>query len=92
MQAKEEDDAQRENIFHTRCVVQGKVCNMIIDGGCCTNVASITLVERLNLSMSKHPRPYRLQWLSDKGGKYNQIRGYLPLANPVGSSFEPAPQ
>ena len=67
VQAKEEDDTQRENIFHTRCLVQRKVCNMIIDGGSCTNVASTTLVERLNLSTSKHPRPYRLQWLSDNG-------------------------
>ncbi|RDX64114.1 hypothetical protein CR513_57368, partial [Mucuna pruriens] len=39
MQEKEKDEAQRENIFHTRCPVQGKVCSMIIDGGSCTNVA-----------------------------------------------------
>ena len=40
--AKEEDDdnMQRENLFHTRCHVKGKVCSVIIDGGSCTNVAS----------------------------------------------------
>ena len=40
---------------------------MIIDGGSCTNVASIIMVEKLGLPMVKHPRPYKLQWLNDSG-------------------------
>ena len=40
---------------------------MIIDGGSCTNVASTTLVEKLNLPTLKQPRPYKLQWLNDCG-------------------------
>ena len=67
LQAKEDDKVQRENIFHTRCHVQNKVCTVIIDGGSCTNVASTTLVEKLGLPTSKHPRPYRLEWLNDSG-------------------------
>jgi uncharacterized protein YabN with tetrapyrrole methylase and pyrophosphatase domain len=53
------DDAeqQKENIFHTRCYVNNKVCSMIIDRGSCTNVASTTLVEKLNLPTLKHSRP-----------------------------------
>ena len=48
-QVKEDDmEQQRENIFHTRCYINNKVCNMIIDGRSCTNVASTTLVENLN--------------------------------------------
>ena len=67
-QIKEDDvDQQRENIFHTRCHINNKVCSMIIDGGSCTNVASTTLVEKLNLPTLKHPRPYKLQWLNDCG-------------------------
>ena len=58
---------QRENIFHIRCHVQNNVCSVIIDGGSCTNVASTTLVEKLGLPTSKHPRPYNLQWLNDSG-------------------------
>ena len=63
------DDAeqQRKNIFHTRCHVNNKVCSMIINGGSCTNVASTTLVEKLNLPTLKHSRPYKLQWLNDCG-------------------------
>ena len=61
-QVKEHDmEQQRENIFHTRCHINNKVCSMIIDGGSCTNVASTTLVEKLNLLTLKHPRPYKLQ-------------------------------
>ena len=41
------DDTQRENLFQTRCVVRGKVCNMIIDGGSCCNIASTELVNKL---------------------------------------------
>ena len=67
-QVKEDDmEQQRENIFHTRCHINNKVCSMIIDGGSCTNGASTTLVEKLNLPTLKHPRPYKLQWLNDCG-------------------------
>ena len=67
VQIKEDDEVQRENIFHTRCHVQNKVCSVIIDGGSCTNVASTTMVEKLGLPTLKHPRPYKLQWLNDSG-------------------------
>ncbi|XP_073054076.1 uncharacterized protein [Primulina eburnea] len=64
-QVKDEEASQRENLFHTRCFVNGKVCNVIIDGGSCTNVASVEMVEKLGLPTIKHPQPYRLQWLND---------------------------
>ena len=67
MQAKEEDEVQRENIFHTKCHVQNKVCSVIIDGKSCTNAASTTMVEKLRMPTSKHPHPYKLQWLNDIG-------------------------
>ena len=64
---KEDEKVQRENIFHTRCHVNDKVCSMIIDGGSCTNAASTYMVEKLNLPTLKHPNPYKLQWLNDCG-------------------------
>ncbi|XP_073153147.1 uncharacterized protein [Henckelia pumila] len=64
-QLREEEESQRENLFHTRCFVNGKVCSLIIDGDSCTNVASCELVEKLGLSLLKHPQPYRLQWFND---------------------------
>ena len=47
--------------------MNGKVCSLIIDGGICTNVASPRLVEKLGLKITPHPKPYKLQWLSDNG-------------------------
>ena len=61
------DEEQRKHIFHTRCHIKDKVCNLIIDSGSCTNVASTLLVEKLGLPTLKHPNPYRLQWLNDCG-------------------------
>ncbi|XP_058005436.1 uncharacterized protein LOC131181399 [Hevea brasiliensis] len=61
------EEEQRENIFHTRCTILSKVCNVIIDGGSYTNVASTTLVEKLNLPTLVHSHPYKLQWLNDDG-------------------------
>jgi hypothetical protein len=43
-QLKTVEENQRENIFHTRCLVNGNLCLVIIDGGSCTNVASTRLV------------------------------------------------
>jgi hypothetical protein len=53
-----------ENIFHTRCYIQNKVCSMIIDGGSCANVAYDTLVRKLNLSCIKHPRQDCNGWMN----------------------------
>ena len=60
------DESQREGIFQTRCLIQGKVCALVIDSGSCTNVASARLVSKLNLDTKPHPKPYKLQWLSEK--------------------------
>ena len=65
--SKDFDDTQRENLFHTRCLVQGKVCSLIIDGGSCTNVVSSRLVDKLALTTYPHPHAYKLYWLSDEG-------------------------
>ena len=80
LQDKEEEEVQRENIFHTMCHVQNKVCSVIIDSGSCTNVASTTLVEKLGLLTSKHPRPYKLQWLNDSGELWVQKQVLLSFS------------
>lgn len=67
MQMKVDETQHRENIFHTRCLVQGKVCVLIVDGGSCANVVSNEVVEKLNLHALKHPQPYKLQWLNECG-------------------------
>lgn len=64
---QDESTEQKENIFHTRCYVQSKVCGLIIDSGSCVNVCSTTPVNKLTLSTVKHTKPYRLRWLNDSG-------------------------
>ena len=60
-QVKEDDiEKHHENIFHTHCHVNNKVCSLIINSGSCTNVASDLLVEKIQLLTLKHPRSYKL--------------------------------
>jgi hypothetical protein len=57
----------RDNILHSRCHFQNKVCSLIINGDSCTNVANTELVEELNLHTAKHLIPYKLYCLNDSG-------------------------
>ena len=61
-----EEPEQRDNLFHSRCTIKDKVCHLIVDSGSCTNIASITLDEQLELNTTDHPRPYKLKWLNNK--------------------------
>ena len=62
---KEDNTYQQSDIiFHTHCLIQDKVCSMTIDGGSCTNVTSTIMAEKLELPTTKHPQPYKLQWLN----------------------------
>jgi len=60
------DETQRENIFHTYCLINNKLCSTIIDGDSCANMA-ITRVGKLGLLTISHSKPYKLQWLSKEG-------------------------
>jgi len=77
---KGDKDEQRENIFHSRCTVQGKVCSLIIDKGSCTNVSSLSMVEKLNLYATAHPHPYNIQWLNQGNGLQVNSRCLIPLS------------
>jgi len=61
------DESQRENNFHTRCLINDKLCSLMVDGGSCTNVASTIVVDKLRLTTISHTKPYKLQWLSEEG-------------------------
>ncbi|XP_057248316.1 uncharacterized protein LOC130590268 [Beta vulgaris subsp. vulgaris] len=80
------DQLQREAIFHTRCTIGGKVCSLIIDGGSCTNVASQTLVTKLNLTTNPHPAPYIIQWLNQ--GKGLHVTSRVLLSFSIGRTYE----
>ena len=82
---KDAKDKQRENIFHTRCTVQGKVCSLIIDGGSCANVVSLSKIEKLGLQATVHPHPYNIQWLNQIIGLQVNSRCLISLT--IGKSY-----
>lgn len=81
-----QEETQRENIFHTRCTVNNKVCLVIVDSGSCTNAVSRTMVEKLNLPVEPHPHPYRLQWLSKDSDVQVTQRARVPFS--IGKSYK----
>ncbi|KAL9993547.1 putative transcription factor interactor and regulator CCHC(Zn) family [Helianthus debilis subsp. tardiflorus] len=62
------ENLQREALFRTRCTIRDKVCSIVIDGGSCTNVASQTMISKLNLLTEPHPSPYDIHWLNQGKG------------------------
>jgi hypothetical protein len=78
-------EEQRENIFHSRCTVHGKVCSLIIDGGSCANVASLSMVEKLHLQATAHPHPYNIQWLNQ--GKGLQVNSRCLISFSIGKNY-----
>nr|GEY60934.1 RNA-directed DNA polymerase [Tanacetum cinerariifolium] len=62
----------RNNIFRTKCTFNGKICDMIIDGGSCKNVVSTYMVKKLGMKTQDHPEPYQLTWL--RKGKTVKVR------------------
>ena len=57
------DFPQRNNLFRSRCTIEGKVCKLIIDSGSSENVIAADAVKKLSLKDELHPTPYKLAWL-----------------------------
>ncbi|KAB5521262.1 hypothetical protein DKX38_025581 [Salix brachista] len=60
---KQKEQTQRHNIFKTRCTVNRKVCDVIIDNGSSENIVSKSMVQKLGLKTEKHPCPYSIGWI-----------------------------
>ncbi|RDX76794.1 hypothetical protein CR513_43177, partial [Mucuna pruriens] len=80
-QIGKETGTQRENVFHSRSLVFGNLCSMIINGGSCVNVASQRLMKKLDLPTFAHPRPYKLQCLSEKEEELQQVEVAFTLSS-----------
>ena len=57
------EPTQREQIFHTQSTIGGNVCELLTNEASCTNVASMTLINKLQLPSRMHLALYTLQWL-----------------------------
>ena len=62
---KRESHPMRHAIFKTRCTINGKVCDLIVDSGSSENIVSETLVKTLKLPTDNHPTPYKISWVMD---------------------------
>ncbi|KAG7961926.1 hypothetical protein I3843_09G040300 [Carya illinoinensis] len=60
---KHEDHTQRHVIFKTHCIINHKVCNLIIDSKSCENIVPRAPVSTLQLNTEKHPKPYKISWI-----------------------------
>ncbi|PKU69610.1 RNA-directed DNA polymerase [Dendrobium catenatum] len=80
LSAQKEEPVQRHNLFKTRCTIQGRVCQVIVDSGSCENIASCTLVEKLQLSTEAHPKPYKLSWIQSENAVEVSRRCLVPFS------------
>nr|KAJ0194330.1 hypothetical protein LSAT_V11C800427110 [Lactuca sativa] len=75
----------RNNIFRTRCTVNGKVYTVIIDGGSCENMVAQIMVDKLGLKVVDHPDPYQLTWL--KRGNVVKVKHKCLVQFSIGTRY-----
>jgi hypothetical protein len=80
-----DEPTQRHNIFKTRCTINQKVCNLIIDSGSCENIASQGLVTALQLKTETHPSPYKISWI--KKGAETKVMDTCRVPFSIGQSY-----
>ncbi|KAA0040321.1 RNA-directed DNA polymerase-like protein [Cucumis melo var. makuwa] len=76
--SKEETNPQCLCLFKTRCAINEKVSDMIIDSRSSENFVAKRLVMTLNLEAETHPNPYKIGWVK-KGGETLEGRGNTTL-------------
>jgi len=59
---------------------------LIIDGGSCANVVSLSMTEKLGLQAMAHPHPYSIQWLNQNKGLQVNARCLISLS--IGKSYQ----
>lgn len=72
-----DEHEQRQNLFQTRCLVNGKVFSVIVDSGSCANVCALSMVEEAKLPTQDHPMPYKLSWLDERSGVWVKKRALV---------------
>ncbi|XP_034888842.1 uncharacterized protein [Populus alba] len=82
---KQEEPSQRHKIFRTRCTVNKRVCDIIIDSGSSENIVSKIMVTKLGLQTGKHPYPYKIGWI--KRGNEVKITETCHIKFSIGKNY-----
>ncbi|XP_020675785.1 uncharacterized protein LOC110094799 [Dendrobium catenatum] len=56
-------ETQRHSLFRTKCTINGKVCDLVINSGCTENIISRAAIQALQLKTVKSSNPYKIGWL-----------------------------
>ena len=62
------DETQRHKLFHTKCTMQGSLCDLIIDSGSQENIINKDIVDRLQLETETHLDPHAIGLIKEVGG------------------------
>ena len=60
---KQEENTQHHQLFRTRCTINNKPFQLIIDSGSFENIISKEVVKELKLPVAKHPHLYTIGWI-----------------------------
>jgi len=60
---RQENQSRRHKIFRTRCKVNQRVCDEIIDAGRGENAVSKEMVSKFDLKTETHPAPCKIEWI-----------------------------
>ena len=50
-------------MFRTRCIINNKLFELIIDSGSCENIISREVEKVWKFPVEKHPNPYTIGWI-----------------------------
>jgi hypothetical protein len=59
-----EDPEEGDHLFHSHMWVKGTPLHFIVDNNIQKSLISIEVINRLKLTMTSHPHPYTISWLS----------------------------
>jgi len=67
-------------------MVHDKVRSLIIDGGSCANIISLSMIEKQGLRAVVCPHPYNIQWLNQ--GKGLQVNSWCLISFSIGKNYQ----
>lgn len=77
------ESSQRNKLFQSRCTINGRVFNLIIDSGSCENVIAEAVVSKLHLTV---PFPYKLAWIQQGNEVSVSTRALVEFS--IGTSYK----